>query len=354
MPRYFRSFVLHNTPRKTWNFARVEWERRNGATVLRGRPYKYIIDVCNYCNLRCPLCPTGEENLGRNQRMMKLDEYLGILEQIRPYAFEVSFHNWGESTFNKDLWEMVRATQAANIGTNLSSNWVEVKPDLIDNVIESGLEYLVISCDGATKETYDLYRKRGDFERVIENMRALMRRKRELGSRTPLVEWQFLVFKHNYHEIEAARALAEDVGVDVFRLASAGLPLDRIEDQGLAEQWLPEDPAFGRLSTFKFRERGYLVDDGCFYPFRAMTINPDGGVAPCCSVSDEADDFGNIFEQTLPDVWNNAMYRSARALFSEDADPEVATTCDGCNIFKKAGAQHQGLTKLPVAEDRAA
>ncbi|MBZ0253321.1 MAG: radical SAM protein [Candidatus Methylomirabilis sp.] len=346
--------MLHNTPSKMWNLLTVEYERRRGATVLRGRPYKYIIDVCNYCNLRCPLCPTGEETLARNQRMMKLDEYLGILEQIKPYALEVSFHNWGESTFNRDLPAMIRATQDANVGTNLSSNWVDVKPELIDNLIQSGLEYLVISCDGASKETYDRYRYRGDFDRVIENMRALVERKRRLGSATPFVEWQFLVFKHNYHEIEKGRALAEDVGVNVFRPGSAGLPIDEIENIELAEKWLSEDPAYGRLSTYKFRERGYLVDDGCFYPFRAMTINPDGGVSPCCSVSDEKTDFGNIFKQSLADVWNNEMYRSARALFSETADPEVHTTCDGCNIFKKSGAQYQGNKPLALPPAKAA
>ena len=57
--RHVPKIVRYGTPKKLANIALAEWELRQQKTILRARPYYYIIDVCNVCNLRCPLCPTG-------------------------------------------------------------------------------------------------------------------------------------------------------------------------------------------------------------------------------------------------------------------------------------------------------
>jgi radical SAM protein with 4Fe4S-binding SPASM domain len=83
-------------------------------------------------------------------------------------------------------------------------------------------------------------------------------------------------------------------------------------------------------------KRGYLYDEPCFYPYRAMTINPDGGVAPCCAVHHEKWDFGNIQTQSLHEIWNNKYYLSARSLFSRyPVDNPVKTICNGCPLYKQ-------------------
>ena len=60
--RYVPKIVNYGTPKKLANILLAEWEFRQQKTILRCLPYYFIVDVCNVCNLRCPLCPTGNTN----------------------------------------------------------------------------------------------------------------------------------------------------------------------------------------------------------------------------------------------------------------------------------------------------
>ena len=57
--RHLQLLLRHSGTRKLLNVARSELSRVRGDVVLNSRPYIYIIDTGNICNLRCPLCPTG-------------------------------------------------------------------------------------------------------------------------------------------------------------------------------------------------------------------------------------------------------------------------------------------------------
>jgi radical SAM protein with 4Fe4S-binding SPASM domain len=107
-----------------------------------------------------------------------------------------------------------------------------------------------------------------------------------------------------------------------------------------------ELPAYHGSQPRRLIARRYLYDEPCFYPYRPMTINPDGAVAPCCAISHMRLDFGSIHQHSVRKIWNSLAYRSARSLFSDRpvADP-VQTVCDGCLLYKQRGHR--------VAEERA-
>ena len=339
--RHFQQLVRHSTPKKIVNLLQAEWALRTGKTSLSCFPYIYIIDPCNACNLRCPLCPTGNQTRQRPTKMINYECFTSIIDQAKEYAIEVILHNWGESFLHPQIFDMVRYVNQANIGTSISSHFNNITDEMIDNMIESGLQHLTVSLDGADQEVYEQYRIRGKFDDAIDALGRLQQRKRETKSHTPVVEWQFIVMKHNEHQIRQAESMAADLGIERFRLLSAGLPFDQLADPQLADQWLSENPRFRDYHPETIWQRGYLYDEPCFYPYRAITINPDGGVAPCCAVHHEKWDFGNVQVQSLQEIWNNKQYQSARALFSSSPinDP-VETVCDGCVLYKQKRPHH--------------
>ena len=330
-------------PSKLLNLALCETSSLRGDIVAKGRPYVYTVDTGNVCNLRCPLCPTGYHGLQRPQALMRLSTFQTILEKIRPYAIEVILHNWGEPTLNPQILDIIRATRDAGIGSTISSNLnLEHRGDeFLHELVESGLDHLTVSIDGTTQEVYETYRRNGDLAHVLHNLRELLRYRAQVRSRTPTIEWQFLVMKHNEHQMEDARRLAREVGVDQLRFTSPGLPFDQLTDMGLAAQWLPKNPAYHMYHPDKIRQQGYLYDERCFYLYRAMTINPEGGVSPCCAVYHSKSDFGNLIDSSLDAVWNNDHYRSSRALFSKRAyQGAIDTICGRCPLFKYEPARH--------------
>jgi hypothetical protein len=72
--RHVSKIINYGTPKKLANIMLAEWELHRQKTTLRCRPYYYIIDICNVCNLRCPLCPTGNSTISRKQTMLSLEQ----------------------------------------------------------------------------------------------------------------------------------------------------------------------------------------------------------------------------------------------------------------------------------------
>ncbi len=355
MPRHLRSVLNHSTPRRLANLALVEMERRLGLTRLRGRPYVIFVDPINLCNLKCPLCATGANEITRVQQRMPLEHFKRVIDQVSPWAYEVSLYNWGEPLLHRDIFSMIRYADEKNVATLMSSHLSVRKQELMDAIIESGLEELTVSLDGITQEVYEKYRVGGNIELVFRNLRYLLERRRLLGSSHPVVEWQFIVFKHNEHQMDQARTMARDLGVDLLRFIPAGLPFDagREKKQGLAKQWfssLPrwryQDPDAGDFQDASFRQRG-----GCYYLYRSMTINPDGGVSPCCIVYNDQYDFGNAGVGDFKSLWNNDHYRSARTEFSRiGVSPGKATVCKTCQIFDKPSLHLRGAGARAVKQ----
>lgn len=347
MNRHLWSVLKHSTPRKLWNLLLVETELRLRKTKLRGRPYILIVDPLNVCNLRCPLCPTGVGELERKQQKMDWEVYTRIIDQLAPWGYEVNLHNWGESLLHPRIFDMIRYAVDRNLATNMSTNFNRVNDEKIDRLIESGLEYLILSIDGVSQDVYAKYRVRGNIDRVLANVRKLVARKKALGSSTPFIEWQFILFGHNAHELEAARKLAGEIGVNRFRVIPPGIPFHAREPEKLKEKWLYKDDS-GKVQAFTGGEPG-----ACFYLYRSITTNPDGGSAPCCIVYGDRNDFGDLGREPFEAIWNNEKYRSARSLFRKGGKGIQPTVCDGCHIFQHRGQPAENVVSGIQLERRA-
>jgi radical SAM protein with 4Fe4S-binding SPASM domain len=261
--------------------------------------------------------------------MMPWETFTRVVDQLAPWAYEINLYNWGEAILHPHIFDMISYAKSKNLATGLSVNFNDVGNGIVDGIIQSGLEYLVLSIDGATQETYAKYRVRGNLEAVLENARQLIAKKRELKSSTPYVEWQFIVFRHNAHEVDRAREMAEELGVDRFRVIPPGLPFDSENPDELKREWFvtPEESGGDDF-------RGQM-NSACFYLYRSFTTNPDGGTAPCCVVNGEHDDFGQILQQDFDEIWNNEKYQSARSQFCSKGKITTKTVCDRCDWFQK-------------------
>src|SRR6185503_4757530 len=120
----------------------------------------------------------------------------------------------------------------------------------------------------------------GRYDVVLDNLREVLAHKKARGRATPIVEWQFVRFRHNDHETRLARRRAKEMGVDVFRAI-----------RGVA----PEDEDVGGRALFQPRAR----DAFCGQLWHVVALNVDGGVAPCCYLYKKEEDFGSIADETL-------------------------------------------------------
>ena len=201
---------------------------------------------------------------------------------------------------------------------------------MAEAVVRSGLDTMIISIDGVTQEVYEQYRVAGRLDRVLDNLRLLVETKRRLGVATPYLEWQFIVMRQNEHQVEAARALAGELGVDGIIFKNVDFPWG-MDDPALAERWLPAgNPRSIREATF---DRPYKEDGGaCWRLWRTAVVNWDGGLAPCCYLTDKKYDFGDVSRHSVDEIWNNERYAAARGLFKGER-PKEYVGCLDCSVF---------------------
>lgn len=240
-PRVVESLRAARLYRKLFNYLWVEFlMARGSARLWGGKPYWLTIDPNNFCQLHCPFCPTGADRGVRGKAMMDMEHFKKIIDRLGPYVIHVDMMNWGESVLNKSLPEMIATAKRHGIEVRLDANFNNVPDGMIDRLIRSGLDVLSLSIDGASAETYGRYRAGGDFDRVLSNVRALVRRRRELGRSSPWIVWQFLVFRHNEHERPRAAEIARELEVDQVSFVAPSIP----NEPAFLWEWMALNPEY--------------------------------------------------------------------------------------------------------------
>src|SRR5438132_7426947 len=78
-----------------------------------------------------------------------------------------------------NIFEMIRITRDAGIRTGMSTNATLLDDRRADMLFDSGLDYVILAFDGATKETYEKYRIGATFEKTRENIMNFLAKKLE-------------------------------------------------------------------------------------------------------------------------------------------------------------------------------
>jgi len=302
------------TLKRLLNLYTVRFQKMRAHQKLRGYPIMLTIEAANVCNLACPACFTGAGDVSRTKAHFPMPLYQRIMDELGDYLFQVELHNWGEPLLNKNIPDLIQIATDKGIGTTISTNFsFPFSEERAEALVRSGLTTLGVSLDGATQETYEQYRVKGDFDRVLQNVRTISVVKRRLGSATPRLIWEFHVFEHNIHEIDKARAMAEELRMDI----------DVSKGWVVGNEWDPDGP-------YKFFQAPSV--DGCEFLWQRAVISIDGGVAPCCGTFFREDDFATVENQSFKQAWNSRKFQLARNMFSGrvDTDEAKALVCHAC------------------------
>jgi len=213
------------TPARLWNGVKVlssyYISQLRKKPVQWGLPVSISFEPTTSCNLRCPECPSGLRAFTRPTGMLQKDFFRQTIDEIHKELLYLIFYFQGEPYLNPSFLEMVKYAADKKIYTATSTNAHYLTEANARKTVESGLDRLIISIDGTTQETYKQYRVGGNIDKVIEGAKNIVKWKKELNSKTPFVFFQFLVVKHNEHQVEEIKQLAKEIGVDEVRFKTA-------------------------------------------------------------------------------------------------------------------------------------
>ena len=332
----FLSTAKYLTPKKIFNFLNCEKEKLQRKSWQNSIPYIAIIDVSNKCNLHCPYCPTGaKRKSGRDTSTIDLAHIERLLDDIGSYLISVNLFNWGEPFLHPQITEIIKMFHKKKIATHISSNLNVANKDIMEGISQAGLDYLTVSLSGISQEIYQRYHRGGRFDLMRENLEHLITYKREHNKSRPVIEWKYLLFRHNVKEVEKARELSAKLGVDIFRIARGG---------GEEEAIIKKNEA----------PRSYKGSRLCHQLWHTVVINADGTVPPCCYLFFREDDFGVYKDAGITDIRNNNAFLTARKLFNpsmaNQLDKELVHPCLKCELVHKQPHLKNYLNSNPNAK----
>jgi len=295
-----------------------------------GWPTHLQIEPDARCNLRCVICPVTT-GMGRPTGSMSPGMFRRLIDGVGDYVFLILLWDWGEPFLNPSLFEMISYAKARGIKVICSTNaQLLAQNSRAEELIRSGLDTLIVAMDGISQETYELYRERGSLEDVLEGVRTVVARKRELNAERPLINLRFLVMKHNEHEVPRLNDLARSLGVDV-------LSLKTLNPYGPDTELLPENPGYRR---FRYAEDGQTPlrrkHNPCKNLWNMPAIHWNGTVALCTYDYKEEYVLGELRTSSFRDIWHGAEYRRLRRQFR--ANWEKIPLCNQCSFAYEGGS----------------
>jgi len=283
------------------------------------------LEASTICQLKCPYCPTASGDVGKNIGLgyLHFEDFRKLIDG-NPWISRIELSSWGEIFLNPDLVPIIHyahkkgITLSANNGVNLNT----VDRDVLEAMVVYKFRSISCSIDGATPETYKIYRRGGNFNTVIANIQTINRFKERYNSKFPQLTWQFIMFDHNIHEIEEVKKMAAGLGMKFF----CKLSWDNF--------YLKESASQIKAPTrekYKETHGKHYIQNLCTQLWTGPQINFDGKILGCCV--QYWGDFGNAFKDGLKNSLDGEKIRYARQMLlgKEESRPDIA--CSTCGVY---------------------
>lgn len=257
-------------------------------------PRRINVELTNYCNQRCRLCPRHQ--FTRPLGFMSREIFHRIVSECAAYPTRLWLHFLGEPLLHRELLDFLALAHDVGVQElGLSTNAVSLHGRLAEGLLGVGLDRLECSLDANDATTYTALRGRDHFDRVVANIEAFFERKRRLGLRRPVVSLQVLLTPHNQGQLS--------------QIVRRWRPF--LEGEDFVMAILPA--TFGGQVAVG-TEPPSVARHPCHWLFEALIILQDGTVTMCGADWDARAPLGRIPAQSLRDIWTGPELQRRRQL----------------------------------------
>ena len=286
---------------RTWRNTDRTWLKD---VVPLDTPYNLQVDISSVCNARCVYC---QQSINPQKGIMSLDFFKKVMDMAKDFPQKIKtldLYDSGEPLCNPYISQMVSYAKKTGIFNQIgiTSNGLLLTPELIDKIIEAGLDVIRISIQGLSSEAYHhVCGVSLDFDKFLSNLSYLYSHRRNCKVRIKIVDF---ALKDEIDGESRFYEMFQDIADSVF-----------------IEQLIPiyGDVNYGKLDqniVAKAKEGRYHVSQNkinkvCYRPFIKLLVGINGDVtASCCDHPVRDVVYGNLKNERLIDIWNGSRRRS--------------------------------------------
>ncbi len=332
------------------------------------RPMTLFIELTYRCNFRCNMCQflglLEDSRLNEKKgEELTAGEIRSAIDSVS--RFGIVMFTGGEPFLRSDIMELVRyasTTRKSYIVTNgiLLDN--EKSDELTElgcaNLFSNGVASVGVSLEAIGAVHDEIVKVPGSFEKIVSNIRYLVKARKKLGKRFPVIGLKCVMTKHNVGQLIELYRLAEDIGVDIFNpIAYYSMPNTDRHDMGGRVDWekYPQSDSGVDIEILKesisemkrhsknsavqlritppgigvndvialYENRMTLSNKICYSPWTTAVLSAYGEVFPCSNYS-----VGSVRDgKRFLDIWNGEKMREFRLNLKKR---HVFPACAGC------------------------
>ncbi|MCB0323952.1 MAG: radical SAM protein [Bdellovibrionales bacterium] len=278
-------------------------------------PLMLNIETAFSCNLRCFFCPphngTSRGEKMRAVGMMDWALYVKIIDECASEGplLVLNMHKDGEPTLHPRFCDMLTYAKTKNAAEviHFNTNAVFEDDELIDKILDSGVDDITFSIDAFDSARYRRTKGRDKLETVVRNVEKFYERRDQKNLQFPYMRVKMIGTEENREEFALFKKrwepVADEVQCQQIHNFAGGLELNRTED---------------------------LARYACEFPFYSTAVNTDGVVALCHRDYNGKDIMGNVADTSIKEVYNSRKYQEyLHALRDNRTDNlPICRTCD--------------------------
>jgi MoaA/NifB/PqqE/SkfB family radical SAM enzyme len=332
---------------------------------------KIYVEPTNRCNLACSTCirhAWAEPSMHMEYAIF--EKVLSAVDRLSdpPTIF---FGGFGEPLFHPDIVSMVTDAKQKKCRVELITNGVLLEENMAHGLLQAGLDFLWISLDGSSPETYADVRLGNELPRILENLKRLRRIKYHYPTQSPHLGIAFVLMKRNASDLHNVVRLAFQLGAEeimvtnvlpyseemkneilytrsmsMYQPRARSINLPRLDLTTINVENIREVFSLFELSEINGNRFPSPYNTCPFVERGSTSVRFDGKVSPCLSLLHDHTSYldqtkrdikshflGDLATEELLTVWRSSGYMKLRErLFEFDFSP--CTVCNSCEYVE--------------------
>ena len=304
---------------------REKWSNAGKDGYVPNYPLHLNFELNYGCNLKCDFClySIPLKDWGYNidtSKIITLEKYREIINEGADNSlYSVEFNGVNEPLLKKDICKYIKYVHEKNIlVSSLHTNAMLLTKNLSKELINSGLKIIIFSVDAFSSEIYNKIRVKSDYDTVVNNINNFLEIRKKQNSTFPLVQMSFSKNKLNLTDLSKYIGYWEN-------------KVDFISTSSFCNPFIGGDKE--RYAEDTYRESGYEMKE-CYEPYQRLLIRNDGKVHFCCSFFGGKNVVGDIYINSIYDIWNGDKLRKDRLLVNDNKN--MLEICKKCRLSMKS------------------
>lgn len=272
-------------------------------------PKSILIETFNVCQGECKFCPYKDIRATEEPIYLDYERYKELIEEISRHDVKrLTLFNNNEPLIDKRIFDFIKYARDKldKMEITLSTNGILLTKELLYKLKEAGLTYLYVSIPSVNDEYYT--------ELMGRSIKKLLNILTDIKDKELIKMIRIAVPKTKYYDHESLKQ-------------QLGQYLICVWDLEYKENWNIQK---------KFNS---IVDEieytgPCDRPLDQMVISSNGNVIICCRDWNYENVVGNIYDNTIYDIWHNKIMKKIQRLIIEQ-NYNAIDCCKDCNMNNK-------------------